>query len=128
MLEIIIALLGGVLLGGAGATVAHNLSKKKEEPVVINPHEGSDKAIQQLTDLDITKPLCAPTFIKENGVLLCREITCLQFSRGFDAQTSGQQCEAISNIHNKIEIQKWCSQYQDEALRQDCIELFWKRN
>ena len=128
MLEIIIALLGGALLGGAGATVVHNLSKDKDQPVVINPHEGSDKAIQQLTDLDITKPLCDPEFIKENGNLLCREITCLQFSRGLDAKTSGQQCESISNIHNKIEIQKWCNQYQDESMKQECIDIFWKRN
>ena len=121
-------ILGGILLGAGGATVAHNINKNKTDPIVINPHEGSDKAIQQLTDLDITKPLCDPDFIKEHGVLLCREITCLQFSRGLDSKTAGAQCESISNIHNKIEIERWCNQYQDESLKQECIDLFWKRN
>tara|TARA_R100001163_G_scaffold63833_1_gene56635 strand:- start:581 stop:979 length:399 start_codon:yes stop_codon:yes gene_type:complete len=127
MLEALLVL-GGILLGAGGATVAHNMNKKNIEPVVIKSHEGTEKAIQQLTNLDITKPLCDPEFIKEHGVILCREITCLQFSRGLDSKTAGAQCESISNIHNKIEIERWCNQYQDESLKQECIDLFWKRN
>ena len=65
---------------------------------------------------------------QEHGPLLCRELTCLQFTRGMDSQTSGTQCEEISNIQNKIEIEKWCNQYQDESMKQDCIDIFWKRN
>lgn len=127
MIEILLAALIGVGIGAGGTVIVFN-SKAKEEPVVVNSHQGTEEAIQQLTDLDITKPLCDPEFIKEHGVILCREITCLQFSRGLDSKTAGAQCESISNIHNKIEIQKWCNQYQDLSLKQECVELFWKRN
>ena len=126
-MELLLAFAGGLLLGG-GTVFGLTREAKKTEPVVINPHEGTDEAIKNLTALDITKPICEPKYIQENGDALCRELTCLQFSRGFDSQTSGKQCEAISNINNKIQIEKWCNQYQDLAVKNDCLELFWKRN
>ena len=126
MIEILIAALIGVGIGAGGSFL---LSKNKDkDPIIVNPHEGTDEAIKNLTNLDITQPLCSPEYIEKNGVILCREIVCLQFSRGLDSKTAGAQCEAISNIHNKIEIQKWCDQYTDEIRRKDCVDLFWKRN
>jgi len=129
MIEIAIAVLIGVAVGAGGATIAHNVSKDKTpEPIIINPHEGTEEAIKQLTNLDLAAPLCAPEFIEKNGDRLCREVVCLQFTRGLDSQTAGAQCESISNINNKIEIEKWCNQYQDQSMKQDCVDLFWKRD
>lgn len=124
IVEIIVASLVGIGLGSAGTAL---FIKATDKPPVAN-HQGTEKAIQQLTELDLTKPICQPSYIAEKGDLLCRELTCLQFSRGLDAQTSGQQCEAISNIANKIQIMKACSDKTDEEAAKDCIELFWKRN
>lgn len=129
MIEMIVALIIGVAVGAGGASIAHNISKKeKPEPIIINPHEGTEEAIKQLTNLDLAMPLCSPGFIEKNGDRLCREVICLQFTRGLDSQTAGSQCESISNINNKIEIEKWCNQYQDQSMKQDCVDLFWKRN
>tara|TARA_Y100001973_G_C5162656_1_gene314371 strand:+ start:511 stop:924 length:414 start_codon:yes stop_codon:yes gene_type:complete len=129
MLEILLAALIGVVVGAGGATIAHSVSKDKTpEPIIINSHEGTEEAIKQLTNLDLAAPLCSSEFIDKNSDRLCREVLCLQFSRGLDSKTAGSQCESISNINNKIEIEKWCNQYQDQSLKQDCVDLFWKRN
>ena len=128
MIELGIAAIVGALIGVAGTLAATKEKKDTSPPVVVETHKGTEEAIKQLTALDLTQPLCEPEFIKEHGELLCRELTCLQFTRGMDSQTSGSQCESISNIQNKIEIEKWCNQYQDQALKQDCIDIFWKRN
>ena len=128
MVELGIAALVGALIGVAGTIAATQEKKEAPPPVVVETHKGTEEAIKQLTALDLTQPLCEPEFIKEHGPLLCRELTCLQFTRGMDSQTSGTQCEEISNIQNKIEIEKWCNQYQDESMKQDCIDIFWKRN
>ena len=128
MIEMLAIFLGGLVIG-VGATVGITHKKKEaQKPVIVEQHKGTEEAIKQLTALDLTQPLCSPAFIAENTDLLCRELTCLQFSRGLDSQTSGAQCESISNIANKIRIESWCNQYQDEALKTDCLELFWKRN
>jgi hypothetical protein len=124
-MEIFIAALIGLLVGiggTVGITAATQPKDTKDETGLAQ-----QEIVQQLTDLDITKPLCTPKFIKENGDLLCRQITCLQFSRGTDSQTGGKQCEEISNIANTIAIEKWCNQHQDIAVKQDCIDLFFKR-
>jgi len=129
MVEMILIFLGGIAVGLGGSVAIKNMKKKPAPPpVVVKSHEGTEQAIKNLTNLDITKPICEPEYIKDHSDLLCRELTCLQFSRGLDSQTGGQQCESISNIANKIHIEKWCNQYQDEALKQDCIDIFWKRN
>lgn len=129
MIEIIIALIAGVAVGAGGSAVLQNIGKKeKVEPVIIKSHEGTEEAIKQLTNLDLVVPLCEPSFIESNGNNLCREIICLQFTRGLDSQTSGSQCESISNINNKIQIDEWCNQYKEATLKQNCVNLFWKRD
>ena len=129
MLELIVAAVIGIVAGG-GATVAIYEANKKEEPVIIQDQVAKEQVEvqKQLTDLDIINPICSQDYIKENTDLLCRELTCLMFTRGIDSATSGAQCESISNISNKIQIEKWCNQYQDLAIKQDCLDLFWKRN
>jgi hypothetical protein len=113
---------------GLGVGIGGTILLSKEEQVQIPQHQGTEKAIQQLTELDLTKPICEPKYIAKHGDLLCRELTCLQFSRGLDSQTSGAQCEAISNIANKIQIKKTCSEISDKEEKENCIDLFWKRN
>ena len=93
---------------------------KVEEPKIIH------QPAVQLTELDLVKPICKPVYIEKHGDLLCRELTCLQFSRGIDSQTSGQQCESISNIANSIAVHKTCSN-EDATVQQQCIDLFWRR-
>ena len=126
-MELVLIFLGGLLVGGS-TVFGLTRPKKNDEPVIVQSYEGTEEAIKNLTALDITEPICRPDFIKENGDLLCRELTCLQFTRGVDSQTDGSQCESISNISNKIQIEKWCNQHQDLAVKQECIDLFWKRN
>ena len=128
MIELIALFVGGFAVGVAATVGITQQKKEAEKPIIIKQHEGTEEAIKQLTELDLTQPLCSPEYIKDNTDLLCRELTCLQFSRGLDSQTFGAQCEAISNIANKIRIESWCNQYQDPGLKADCIELFWKRN
>jgi hypothetical protein len=125
-MEIGIALLIGLLIGTGGTVIGFNLAKPRED---IKDETGIEqqKVIQQLTNLDITKPICEPEFIKENSDLLCRQITCLQFSRGTDSQTGGKQCEEISNIANTIAIEEYCKVYIEPEEKKDCIELFFKR-
>lgn len=91
-----------------------------EEPKIIH------QPAAQLTELDLVKPICKPSYIEKHGDLLCRELTCLQFSRGIDSQTSGQQCESISNIANSIAVMQACTN-DDTTAQQQCIDLFWRR-
>lgn len=126
-IEIIVAAIIGLAVG-IGGTVAVNHKAEPTAPVIIKSHEGTEEAIKNLTALDLTEPICRPAFIAEKGNLLCRELTCLQFSRGLDSKTAGSQCESISNIANKIQILEACSDIEDEAKREKCKDLFWKRN
>ena len=122
-MEFLFVFIGGLLLGGGSVFALTKTPKERSEDI----GKGQIEIQKQLTNLDITKPLCSPNYIKEYGDRLCREITCLQFTRGIDSKTSGSHCESISNINNKIEIQKFCNTYQNDN-KQDCLDLFWKRN
>ena len=127
-IDVIVAAIIGLAVGAGGVAVFTHQKEEAPPPLVVKSHEGTEEAIKNLTALDLTEPICKPEFIKEKGDLLCRELTCLQFSRGLDSQTAGSQCESISNIANKIQILKACSDIQDEDKKKECLELFWKRN
>tara|TARA_R100000655_G_scaffold17913_3_gene37865 strand:- start:933 stop:1340 length:408 start_codon:yes stop_codon:yes gene_type:complete len=129
MIELGVAALLGAIIGGL-ATFGVIESSKQPAPIVVSDQVAKSQVDvqKQLTDLDIIDPICSSDYIRENSDLLCRELTCLMFTRGIDSETSGSTCESISNISNKIQIEKWCNQYQDEAFKEDCINLFWKRN
>lgn len=130
MIELGIAALVGIIIGGAATVAVQEAGKDKTPPIVVADQvaKGQVEVQKQLTNLDIIDPICATDFIKEHSDLLCRELTCLMFTRGVDSETAGSTCELISNISNKIQIEKWCNQYQDQSLKEDCINLFWKRN
>lgn len=127
MTEIILAAVLGLVVGGGSMAVALRPKKPDPEPVESIAKD-QQETIKQLTDFDLTLPICNPEYIKEKGNLLCRELTCLQFSRGIDSQTGGAQCEQISNIANKIEILDTCAQKEAEEEKVQCLEIFWRRN
>ena len=100
MVEIILAGLIGVLLGVGGAKAL-----EKKPTIEDTTATKQQEVIKQLTDLDVIKEICAPEQTKtQEGLLLCREMTCLVYSRGIDSQTSGKQCEEISNIQNTMSM------------------------
>ena len=126
MTEIIISALIGLVVGGG--TVAIALKPKPKEETTDAVAKDQQETIKQLTNFDLTLPICNPTYIKEKGNLLCRELTCLQFSRGIDSQTGGSQCEQISNIANKIEILDKCAKKETPEQKSECLEIFWRRH
>ena len=127
MVELIVAAVLGVVIGGGSMAL---ILKPKKEPAapVEQIATQQQETIKQLTNLDLTFPICDPEYIKEKGNLLCRELTCLQFSRGIDSKTGGQHCEQISNIANKIEILDLCATKESEEDKKECVEIFWRRN
>lgn len=121
MVEIILAGLIGVLLGVGGAKVLESKQPTIEDTTATKQQE----VIKQLTDLDVIKEICNPEQTQtQEGLLLCREMTCLVYSRGIDSQTSGKQCEEISNIQNTMSMIEYCSEQGDGSL---CTDLFWRR-
>ena len=128
MTEMIVAGLIGLAVGIGGTIGVSQLTKPDPIPLKDETSETQQEIIKQLTSLDIVEPLCNPETLKEaKDLLLCRELTCLQFTRGIDSQTGGSQCEEISNISNKIIQMEFCSEKEDAEERKDCIELFWRR-
>jgi len=121
MVEIILAGLVGILIG-IGGTKALNRPPQTEDKT----SQGQQEVIKQLTDLDVVKELCTPeNTASEQGMLLCREMTCLVYSRGIDSQTGGKQCEEISNIQNTISMIEYCKEQGETGSL--CHELFWRR-
>ena len=121
MVEIILASLIGVLLG-VGRTKALDNKKPTIEDTTATKQQ---EVIKQLTDLDVIKEICNPEQTQtQKGLLLCREMTCLVYSRGIDSQTSGKQCEEISNIQNTITMIDYCNEQGEGTL---CADLFWRR-
>lgn len=123
-MEIIIGIICFVIGAGGGAGITAVVMKNKPPGVVIvEPDKTSEKqqeTILQLTDIDLAKEICE----KQGGTLLCREVLCLQFSRGIDSQTAGKTCEEISNIHNSITIMEECEKREDP---EKCLDVFWRR-
>ena len=123
MIEITLAAIIGILGGVAGTLFAINQNK---ETLPDKTSETQQEIIQQLTDLDLIKEICSPEQTKtKEGFLLCREMTCLVYSRGIDSQTSGQQCEEISNISNTISMIEYCKEHTDSGSI--CYEIFYRR-
>tara|TARA_Y100001963_G_scaffold160240_2_gene269487 strand:+ start:833 stop:1201 length:369 start_codon:yes stop_codon:yes gene_type:complete len=116
------ALVGGILLGGGGAS-AFFLTRKPEPaptPAVIEQIEVQ----KNLTEPDILEVPCSSEFIKENGADLCRELFCRMTTRGIDSKTSGGECEEISNLINSKAILTSCISKPDPD---GCFDLFFRR-
>ena len=127
MTEAIIAGVIGLVVGIGGTVGIAHLSKPTA-PLKDETSETQQEIIKQLTSLDIVEPLCNPDNLKSaQDVLLCRELTCLQFTRGIDTKTAGSQCEEISNISNKIIQMEFCEKKESPEDKKTCIELFWRR-
>ena len=129
-MEIGIALLIGVFVGAGSFFLG---SKSKESPQLDTTSETQQEIIKQLTDLDIVEKICSPNIGKKDipgseNNLLCRELTCLVYTRGIDSKTSGNQCEEISNIANSIKIIDYCIE-KKESLEdmEKCFDVFYRR-
>ena len=121
-MELGIALLIGAIVG-AGSFFLGTKSKDKDND---NTAQTQQEVIKQLTDLDIVKDLCKPENTSSiESRLLCRELSCLIYSRGIDSQTSGKQCEEISNIQNSIVILNYCKERFEDTT--DCYNVFYRR-
>jgi hypothetical protein len=121
MIEALLVI-GGMILGG-GAVALFN----KKPPVTDDKtSQTQQEVIKQLTDLDMIKELCHPDKVTTAaGLLTCRELTCLVYTRGIDSQTSGKTCEEISNMQNSVMIMEYCKDRFEDAT--DCYDVFWRR-
>tara|TARA_Y100001938_G_C7848909_1_gene309810 strand:- start:75 stop:467 length:393 start_codon:yes stop_codon:yes gene_type:complete len=115
--------IGLVVGAGTGGGITYHHMKKKIaniKPIVVKEvvAEKQQDVILQLTDLELAKQICE----KENNELLCREILCLQFTRGIDSKTN--HCEEIANLNNSIQIMDYCEKTED---KEKCLDIFWRR-
>ena len=101
------------------------------DPVVVVPDnavaEAQQQVIVQLTDLDLAAEACSSDFLATYGNGLCREMWCRMQSRGIDAQTSGSECEEISNLNNTISILQTCAIVETPEQLAECYQLFRER-
>lgn len=124
----------GLILGGGIGFGISKATEKKPEPIVDNSvAEGQQEVIKNLTNLDLVLPICNPKKDEESvyssldQALMCRYLSCLQFSRGIDSKTGGNgECEAISNIMNKKAVLEICKKEDSESSK-ICIEFFDRR-
>lgn len=119
--------LSGLVIGSIGTAKFVNSREPEPEPpvVVIPPDPNDSEVLQQLTDLDILVEPCSSDYIGKNGDLLCREMYCRVMTRGVDSQTSGQECEQISNVANSKLIVNHCETFIEN--REDCYEKYRER-
>ena len=126
IVEFLLVFVGGLLLGGGAVFgLKHETKSSGNEDVA----KAQIEVQKNLTNFDIVLPVCSPEYIKEEGNnLLCRELTCLMFTRGIDSETSGSTCEEISNVLNKKAILDYCNKLESKEDQIKCIDLFWRRN
>ena len=119
-MEILIGVICFLVGGGAGFGISH-LNKPKV--IEDKTSQVQQEVIKQLTNLDLIMPLCTPD---KEGKLehaeMCRYLACLQYSRGIDSQTSGAECEQISNQISSTAILRECMPYYEEAVVNNGID------
>lgn len=134
MTDLILAGIVGLILG-IGATMGIGAQIDKPQPQPDETSRGQQEVIKQLTNLDIVEKICSPEYLTKQSEtkpnvspeLLCRELSCLVFSRGIDSQTGGNgECESIGNISSSISIMEYCSTKPEEE-QTECIDTFWRR-
>ena len=69
LVEIVVSVIAGIVVGVGGTAIVMH----KEPSIPIQTHQGTEQAIKQLTELDLTEPVCSPEYIQLHGNLLCRE-------------------------------------------------------
>lgn len=120
--------LSGILIGGLStAKILKNKEPVSEPvaPIIIEPVDPLGDVTKQLTDLDLLIEPCSSEYIKEQGNLLCREMYCRVMTRGIDSKTSGQECEAISNVANSQMIVNHCESFLEGS--KECYEKYRER-
>jgi hypothetical protein len=104
------------------------MQKKPEIPVV--KEVVAEKQIEveaNLTDIDLLKVPCSESYLQSKGESLCREMTCLLFTRGaVGNKASVSTCESITNTINKSFIISKCEN-EDADKKRACVEFFDRR-
>ena len=123
----VIACLVSLIVGGAAGAITVIKVKKEEEPQIIVDTTSQDQQeiIKQLTDIDLLAEPCSKDFIEANDDTLCRSMFCLMMTRGIDSQTSGSQCEEISNLANTKIMRADCA--QDKEGQEECYRVYRER-
>ena len=128
MTWIIVAAAAGLLVGGGAV---FGLTHKEDGPVIVAPPDttakGQADAVAALTNLDVVKGVCDPTYIKERGDGLCREMYCLAQANSTTGAATEKTCDAISNLNNTKVILKACSEVVDDRRRSECFQVFRER-
>ena len=130
LLTITIAALSGLIVGGVStAAIVHKRLQQQNTtpPIIVQDQVAAEQqeVIKQLTNLDMLVEPCSTEYINENSDLLCREMYCRVMTRGVDSQTSGQECEQISNVANSKVIVNHCESFLDE--REECYDKYRER-
>lgn len=122
MVWIAVAAVVGLAVGGGGVFA---ITHKKPEPTpdVVVPNEVVQ---EQLSNLDIVKPVCTTEFIQQNGDGLCREMFCFAQSNSTVGAAGEKGCDAISNINNTKVILSTCSPLETQP-RLECFQTFRER-
>tara|TARA_R100001015_G_C4625974_1_gene184748 strand:- start:789 stop:1226 length:438 start_codon:yes stop_codon:yes gene_type:complete len=133
----IIASLAGLIIGGGSVLLINKKADQDIPPVVVSDQVAKDQQeiIKQVTSPELVAVSCSQEHIDKHGDLLCREMFCRLQTRGNDAQTSGAECEEISNISNTLKILDACvSSVEVEGgtdpvnvFNEDCTRLFRER-
>ena len=123
MIEIIVAAVVGLVVGGS-VTFGIMNGNKAQEPIVIP----SDPVAKELGKLDVVLPICEPDFIGKNGDGLCRELMCMTQTNSATGEVSGEMCSNITNLRNKKDLIGWCKKnYPVKEDFEECLEIFQKR-
>ena len=123
----VIACLASLIGGGAGGAFGVYKITKEDDPapIVDTTSTQQQEVIKQLTDIDLLEEPCSKEFIEANDDTLCRSMFCLMMTRGIDSQTSGGQCEEISNLANTKIMRADCSQEQEG--QEECYRIYRER-
>lgn len=125
MVWISVAALVGLLAGG-GTVFGITHRKDTAIPESDTTAEGQAFAVASLTNLDIVQGVCDPSYIKERGDGLCREMYCLAQANSTTGAAGEKMCDAVSNVNNSLVIIEACLKLDGQA-RLDCLTVFRER-
>lgn len=124
MIETIVLLIGGMIVGGSLTFGLMQGTKEAPVPIVVE----SDPVAKELGKLDVVLPICHPDFIEKKGDELCRELMCMTQTNSATGEVSGTTCDNITNLRNKKSIISFCgSQHSTPEDIAKCIDLFQRR-
>jgi len=122
------ALIGGLIVGGSTTFGIMAKLQNNKPPPTEQVAQAQQEVAKQLTSTDILAVPCSAEYLATHSDALCREMFCRMQTRGSTGTGASQEeCAAISNLLNSLEIIKTCKQYTDDGERDDCIRIFEKR-